>query len=267
MGKEKTGFVYIWYDRLRKMYYIGCHVGDVNDGYICSSNRMRDAYRRRPKDFKRRILKADIPKSKLLEEEHKWLSLIDDVELGYKYYNHSKHRFGHWSNTPQADSIRKICVAKTKPTLTPEELIERGRRISEAKAKRKQERINAGLPARQPNSVKVNRDPDSEETKRKKSEAMKTAWKEGRNTGATGLKFEWSEERKLKHKESVQGCHSNRNPEKYSTSAKEAWREGKFSNRKSNNMKNYIWVRRLSDNSRTRIPKEKFDPTLHILGR
>ena len=24
---EKTGFIYIWYDRKRKMYYIGCHLG------------------------------------------------------------------------------------------------------------------------------------------------------------------------------------------------------------------------------------------------
>ena len=43
---EKYGFVYIWYDKKRKMYYIGSHWGTDDDGYICSSNRMRDAYRR-----------------------------------------------------------------------------------------------------------------------------------------------------------------------------------------------------------------------------
>lgn len=37
------GFVYIWYDRKRKLYYIGSHKGNINDGYICSSNRMRNA--------------------------------------------------------------------------------------------------------------------------------------------------------------------------------------------------------------------------------
>ena len=34
---EKTGFIYIWFDTKRKMYYIGCHVGKEDDGYICSS--------------------------------------------------------------------------------------------------------------------------------------------------------------------------------------------------------------------------------------
>lgn len=94
----KTGFVYIWYDKKRKMFYLGCHVGKEDDGYICSSRRMRDAYRRRPDDFKRRILKRDIPRDQLLNEEHKWLQLIKDEELGKKYYNLNKHHYGHWSN-------------------------------------------------------------------------------------------------------------------------------------------------------------------------
>lgn len=95
---KKYGFVYLWYDSYRKMYYIGCHWGTVKDGYICSSNRMRDAYRRRPQDFKRRILKTNIDRCDLLEEEFKWLSLIKDDELGTKYYNFRKHHYGHWSN-------------------------------------------------------------------------------------------------------------------------------------------------------------------------
>lgn len=93
----KTGFIYIWYDKKRKMYYIGCHLGKEDDGYICSSNRMRDAFRRRPNDFKRRILKRDIPRDQLLNEEHKWLTMIKDEELGKKYYNLNKHHHGHWA--------------------------------------------------------------------------------------------------------------------------------------------------------------------------
>lgn len=96
--EEKTGFIYIWFDKKRKMYYIGCHYGTENDGYICSSNRMRDAYRRRPNDFKRRIIKRNIDRNLMLEEEHKWLSLIPDDQLGKKYYNLSNRHFGHWSN-------------------------------------------------------------------------------------------------------------------------------------------------------------------------
>ena len=164
---EKTGFIYIWYDKARKMYYIGCHVGDEFDGYICSSNRMRDAYRRRPQDFKRKIIQRNIPKSKLLGEEHKWLSLIKDDELGTKYYNHSKRHFGHWTNTTYADSIRESCKPKTKPTFTEEELAERGRKISESKAKRKEEKLAAGVPVRKPNSVVVKRGPQSEESHKK----------------------------------------------------------------------------------------------------
>ena len=53
---EKYGFVYIWRDRKHKMFYIGCHWGTEDDGYVCSSNRMRNAYNRRPNDFKRKII-------------------------------------------------------------------------------------------------------------------------------------------------------------------------------------------------------------------
>jgi hypothetical protein len=51
MSKEKYGFVYIWYDRKHKRYYIGCHWGHENDGYICSSSWMMKAYKRRPQDY------------------------------------------------------------------------------------------------------------------------------------------------------------------------------------------------------------------------
>jgi hypothetical protein len=98
MIKEKYGFVYIWFDSYRKMYYIGSHWGSENDSYICSSNRMRDAYRRRPNDFKRRILKNNInDRKQTLLEEHKWLSLIEENNLGKKYYNLRQHLWGHWS--------------------------------------------------------------------------------------------------------------------------------------------------------------------------
>lgn len=84
---QKNGFIYLWYDKKRKMYYIGCHWGTEDDGYVCSSNRMRDAYRRRPHDFKRRIIQRNILKEDLLSVEHRWLSLVKDNELEIKYYN------------------------------------------------------------------------------------------------------------------------------------------------------------------------------------
>lgn len=85
---EKDGFVYIWYDRKRKMYYIGSHWGGhIDDGYICSSNRMRDAYRRRPDDFRRRILNQQKGTRKsLLEKEEEWLFLAKKRKN--RYYNY-----------------------------------------------------------------------------------------------------------------------------------------------------------------------------------
>lgn len=91
------------------MYYVGCRWGLIDDGYICSSNRMRDAYRRRPDDFKRRILtKVYSNRLELLEEEYKWLSKIKPEELGNKYYNLRQHHWGHWSSNPtKAKTIKE----------------------------------------------------------------------------------------------------------------------------------------------------------------
>jgi hypothetical protein len=95
---EKYGFVYRWYDSYRDMYYIGSHWGFEDDKYICSSNRMRDAYRRRPNDFKKEILISHInDRKQTLEEEHKWLQTIKEEELGKKYYNLRNCKFGHYS--------------------------------------------------------------------------------------------------------------------------------------------------------------------------
>ena len=85
---EKYGFVYIWFDKFRNMYYIGRHWGHENDGYVCSSNKMRDAYRRRPDDFKRKILSKTYSSfDDLVLEEQKWLNKIKPEECGIKYYN------------------------------------------------------------------------------------------------------------------------------------------------------------------------------------
>lgn len=111
--QEKYGFVYIWYDRKRKMFYLGCHWGTETDGYICSSNRMRDAYRRRPNDFKRRILVSQISdRTVLLDIEYKWLKLIEDEELGRKYYNLRKHKWEHWTtDDTKRQSVNEKMVA------------------------------------------------------------------------------------------------------------------------------------------------------------
>lgn len=106
----KYGFVYIWFDRKHKRYYIGCRWGDEDDGYICSSRWMRNSYKRRPDDFKRRILaRVYTCRQDLLNEEHRWLSLVSDSEVGVKYYNLTKHLNGHWSAN---DDTRQVVGSK-----------------------------------------------------------------------------------------------------------------------------------------------------------
>jgi len=79
------------------MYYIGSHWGTETDGYVCSSDRMRKAYKRRPQDFKRKILsRVTSSKQDLLDEEYRYLSMMDQSELGKKYYNLTNHKNGHW---------------------------------------------------------------------------------------------------------------------------------------------------------------------------
>lgn len=135
---EKYGFIYVWYDNKSKMYYIGSHWGTESDGYICSSNRMRNAYRRRPQDFNRRVVSTNISKEKLLEEEHKWLDMIPDEQLGKRYYNLRKHKWGHWStDTNRCLTVaQKISISKSdKPGAKHSE--ETKQKIREARSKQK----------------------------------------------------------------------------------------------------------------------------------
>ena len=89
------GFVYIWYDRKRKLFYIGSHMGEVSDRYICSSKRMNNAFKKRPQDFKRRIIKFT---NNVLEEEQRYLDMIKHDELLYgktpRYYNVKRYAAG-----------------------------------------------------------------------------------------------------------------------------------------------------------------------------
>ena len=182
---EKTGFIYIWYDRKRKMYYIGSHWGRIDDGYICSSNRMRDAYRRRPQDFKRRIIKIGIERTKLLDEEHEWLQKIKESELGKKYYNLRQHKWGHWStDVNMRDKIVSKLYGNTNrlgKSKTQEEIEKiRKAHMGKPKSEETKRKMSAYWTGRKRDSlhvaaiVKSNTGKKrSEETKRKMSESQK----------------------------------------------------------------------------------------------
>jgi hypothetical protein len=126
---EKYGFVYIWRDKKHNRYYIGCHWGTEDDNYVCSSRWMRKSYKRRPLDFKRKILcRINTSRQDLLIEENYWLSMITDELLGKKYYNLTKHMNGHWAANPDKVKIigKKISEAnigksKNKGRIVPSE--------------------------------------------------------------------------------------------------------------------------------------------------
>lgn len=111
---KKYGFVYIWRDRKHMRFYIGCHWGTEDDGYICSSNWMRRSYRRRPDDFKRRIVAKTTKRDDLLLLEYMWLKQIHKDDLGKKYYNLTNHMNGHWTSESEKQKSIKQKISETK---------------------------------------------------------------------------------------------------------------------------------------------------------
>jgi hypothetical protein len=142
MSKEKYGFVYIWYDRKHKRYYIGCRWGNVDDGYVCSSPWMKQSYGHRPHDFKRRILKTNIPtREKTYIEEQRWLNMINSDEIKPssdkpRYYNLcvTNNKVWHSYDNNIKTVGQKISQSK-KGKKIGRMCEERKRKISEAKKK------------------------------------------------------------------------------------------------------------------------------------
>ena len=218
MSVEKYGFVYIWYDRKHKRYYVGCHWGSIDDGYICSSKWMKISYKRRPHDFKRRILKSDIKhRPDMYIEEQRYLTMIKETEIKPKndnprYYNlclQSKkpwHQYeekiktigekislakkGKSTGPCSEETKRKISEANSGKVRTAEHLENMSKafkgRVSPNKGKKMSEEQKEHL--RQINLGKK----QSEETKRKISEA--------------GMGRIISEETRRKLSESNKGC-------------------------------------------------------------
>jgi hypothetical protein len=123
---EKYGFVYIWYDKKHKRYYVGSHWGHENDGYVCSSTWMMKAYKIRPDDFKRKIIKKIYTSRKeLMEEELRYLSMIKDHELKTRYYNLNIKSTGHWTTYPEkVKTISEKISIRTKEAMARPEIRE-----------------------------------------------------------------------------------------------------------------------------------------------
>lgn len=177
---KEYGFVYIWKDKKRNMFYIGCHWGNETDGYICSSNRMRKAYRRRPNDFKRRIIiRIYTNKLDLLKEEYRLLQYISDYELGTKYYNLSKRHFGHWSTDinkkkfiGQKISCKQLGRPLTKETKEKLSKAKKGKKIAAWSEERKKQASISRKGKPSPKKGKPGHIP-TKETREKMSKAAK----------------------------------------------------------------------------------------------
>jgi len=121
---EKYGFVYIWYDRKHKRYYVGCHWGNENDGYICSSSWMKKAYKNRPEDFKRKILKTKFSLRKdMFLEEQRYLNMIKPEEIKVRYYNLNIKNNEIWSKYDETiKTISEKISLKTKESMARPEV-------------------------------------------------------------------------------------------------------------------------------------------------
>ena len=90
-----TGFIYLWLDKKNSKFYLGSHFGAIDDGYIGSGVHFSRAYKRRPQDFKRRVLAYSTgSKTELRQLEEKWLNLITDRKLAERYYNLNRQALG-----------------------------------------------------------------------------------------------------------------------------------------------------------------------------
>lgn len=184
---EKYGFVYIWRDRKHKRYYIGCHWGREDDGYVCSSKWMKNAYKIRPEDFKRRILCRVETRTEALQEEGKWLALIKPEELKVRYYNSHNHAFNHWSSNPdQLEQIRRTLSEKTKEAMARPEVREkmeavyakeRGKKLDPEFVAARTEKIKEGWEKASPPQLRFHHaEFGSEEHKQRLSDAQKRIW-------------------------------------------------------------------------------------------
>lgn len=115
---KSYGFIYLWYDTIKRKYYVGCHWGTEDDGYICSSSWMKNAYNNRPQDFKRRIVsRIYTNKSDMFIEEQRWLCMIKPEKLKSRYYN-LNITWQHWQiDSNKEKSVKEKISEKVKEAM------------------------------------------------------------------------------------------------------------------------------------------------------
>lgn len=119
-------FVYMWFDKSRKMFYVGQHSGSYDDNYTSSSRWLSGEIKYRPQDFTRRIIKTFNTKNEAQKYEGYLLTLISDSEWGIKYYNSKQGKpkgikpwnagKKHIYSKTTLDKMSKAKIGKTSPT-------------------------------------------------------------------------------------------------------------------------------------------------------
>lgn len=175
MSKAMSGFVYIWFDRKHKRYYVGSHWGHEDDRYVCSSIWMRNTYKRRPEDFKRRVIaRVTTTRIDLFTEEQRWLDMIKPEEIKIRYFNLDLRTKNSWFLDPERAKTTgaRISASKTGKNTGPRDpsvgarisAVKKGKPLTEA---HKQALRNAKAGKNYPHT---------DEWKRLNSERMKVIW-------------------------------------------------------------------------------------------
>lgn len=177
---EKYGFIYIWYDVKKKKFYVGCHWGSETDGYICSSKWMRDAYRRRPEDFRRRIIKTNLTREQMYLEEQRYFDMIEPEEIKKRYYNLSLSSKNPWHQYPESvKTIGQKISFKKKGRSTGPCSSDKAAKISAAKKAKFAERGGMTEEHKRKLSLAKLGTKHTEEWKKKNSERMLKQWSDG----------------------------------------------------------------------------------------
>jgi hypothetical protein len=202
---EKYGFVYIWYDVKHKRYYVGCHWGTETDGYICSSNWMRDSYKRRPQDFRRKVLKTNLSREQMYLEEQRYLNMMKPEEKKIRYYNLDTKNGNPWHQYPESvktigQKISHSKKGKSTGPCSPEtadkiSTANKGRKFSEEhKEKLRQAKLGKKHTEewKQQNSIRMKEQWNN--GSRKRAEPKKTMTREEQDKlCSTQLKNRWSD--------------------------------------------------------------------------
>lgn len=104
-NEDKNSFLYVWEDKHNNKFYVGTHLGNENDGYVCSGKKMLEVYKNNKNFFKRYILLYG-DYEKLIEVESTILKFFDAKNNSCFYNQHNGDgKFLH--NQPHTSETKK----------------------------------------------------------------------------------------------------------------------------------------------------------------